>query len=524
MSSLGHQLATSVLVVGSGASGLRAAIEVAETGVAVAVVTQRPSDNAPTREWYEAAEWESTVAHPVDTGDRHAADTLRESRFLTFAERHTGWDLYRNLHVRARQLAIPVLHHVYVTRLLVDDGTVFGAYGFDLVDGSRHLVHADSVVLATGGHTRIWRHTSARRHENTGGSLRLATEAGARLRDPELVQFHPFGLTRPDSTAGMPVSERARDVGAVLLNNLGERFMTRYDAENMERSDQATVARASYTEIKEGRGSRSGGVWLDLSHLPGETVLTRLPRLHRRMLELQTLDITRDPIEVVPTAQFSLGGIWVRPEDHSTDVDGLFAVGEAAWGPHAANPPTENTLVELLVRARVTGHAAAEYSATLTGTHRSPAATRAAEADVRRLLSADGDQNVRALQRSVRQLMTEHAGVVRNEAGILAGLTGLDEIEAQAMDIGVHIDIGGFRDLAHAYDLRSTVLAARATLQCALERRETHGFHHRSDHPGTASAMRVTMLWSQATGARREPLPSHPVGLAEQPASTDPTG
>ncbi len=117
--------------------------------------------------------------------------------------------------------------------------------------------------------------------------------------------------------------------------------------------------------------------------------------------------------------------------------------------------------------------------------------------------------------------MTEHAGVVRNEAGILAGLTGLDEIEAQAADIGVHIDIGGYRDLAHAYDLRSTVLAARATLQCALERRETHGFHHRSDHPGTASAVRVTMVWSQATGARREPLPSHPVGLAEQPADTD---
>lgn len=190
MSSLGHQLATSVLVVGSGASGLRAAIEVAETGVAVAVVTQRPSDNAPAREWYEAAEWESTAAHP---GDGHASDTLRESRFLTSAERHTGWDLYGNLHARARQLAIPVLHHVYVTRLLVDDGTVFGAYGFDLVDGSRHLVHADSVVLATGGHTRIWRHTSARRHENTGGSLRLATEAGARLRDPELVRFHPSG-------------------------------------------------------------------------------------------------------------------------------------------------------------------------------------------------------------------------------------------------------------------------------------------------------------------------------------------
>ena len=141
----------------------------------------------------------------------------------------------------------------------------------------RYLVHADAVILATGGHTRIWRRTSSRRDENTGDSFRLAVDAGARIRDAELVQFHPSGLLEPENAAGTLVSEAARGEGGVLLNSLGERFMARYDPERMELSTRDRVALASYTEIKEGRGTPAGGVWLDLSHLPRETVLTRLP-------------------------------------------------------------------------------------------------------------------------------------------------------------------------------------------------------------------------------------------------------
>lgn len=490
---------------------------------------------------WDDAEWALAPARLGDTGERHSADTSRQSRLPAAlpseriapraaaqpidgveprgrcpgrpsTTRLTGPDLHRALRVRGRHLAIPVLPHVYVTRLLVDDGTVFGAYGFGLVDGSRYLVHADAVILATGGHTRIWRHTSSRRHQNTGASLRLAAEAGARLRDPDLVQFHPFGLIEPDHAAGMPVSDSARHAGGVLLNNLGERFMTRYDAERMELSAQEAVTRASYTEIQEGRGSRSGGVWLDLSHLPGDTVLARLPHLHRTLLELQMLDITRDPVEVVPTACISLGGIWVEAEDHSTDVDGLFAVGEAVGGPHR---PEEDSLSEVLTHGRIAGRAAVEYSATLTGPRHSPAATRAAEADVLRLVAADGDHNARALQRAVRRLMTDHVGVVRDEAGLVAGLTALDEIEARIADIGVHIDIGGFSDLAHAYDLRSAVLAARATLQCARERLRPQDCHHRSERPGAAPALPDAMVWSATTGVRRTPLWPAPTGITE---------
>ncbi|MFI6254261.1 FAD-binding protein [Streptomyces sp. NPDC051016] len=562
MSSLGHQLATSVLVVGAGGEGLRAAVEVAEAGVAVLAVVRYPADDARTAMAPGGFE-RAPGTGGGDTWERHAADTLRAGRMLAdprtaqvvahdagrefhdvgrygtclgrqghgraagrpfgdptyhraaFAGEFAGPEVRRALRERARRLGIPVLSSVYVTRLLVEDGTVFGAYGFDLVDGSRYLVHADAVILATGGHTRIWRHTSSRRHENTGDAFRLAVEAGARLRDPELVQFHPFGLVEPGHAAGVLVSEAARGEGGVLLNNLGERFMARYDADRMELGSRHGVALASYTEIKEGRGTRAGGVWLDLSHLPRETVLARLPRVHQSLLDLQMLDITHDPIEVAPTAQYSMGGVRVRPEDHGTDVNGLYVIGQAASGLHGANRLEENSLIELLVYGRIAGRAAAEYSARLTAQHRSPAVVRAAQADVDRLLAADGDQNVRALLRSVRHLMTEHAGVVRDETGLAAGLAGLDEIEGRMRHVGVHIDIGGFQDLAYAYDLRSTVLAARATLECALERRETRGWHHRSDYPDADPDLQVNLVWSPATGVRREPVPPIPTDIAE---------
>jgi succinate dehydrogenase / fumarate reductase flavoprotein subunit len=557
-----HQLATSVLVVGTGGAGLRSAIELAEAGVAVLAVGKRPVNDAHTALAAGGINAALATTDPADIWEQHAADTLQESYLLAdprtvqvvtrnaargihdlerygmrfdrqsdgriaqryfgahtyrrtaFAGDYTGLEVQRVLSEHAAQLSVPVLSTLYVTQLLVDDGTVFGAYGFDLVDGSRYLVHADAVILAAGGHTRIWRRTSSRRDENTGDSLRLAVDAGARLRDAELVQFHPSGLLEPENAAGTLVSEAARGEGGVLLNNLGERFMARYDPERMELSTRDRVALASYTEIMEGRGTPAGGVWLDLSHLPRETILTRLPRVYQTLLDLQMLDVTRDPIEVAPTAHYSMGGVWVSPEDHSTDIDGLFAIGEASSGLHGANRLGGNSLIELLVYGRLTGRAAAEYSARLGAQRRSLAAVRDAEAAVDRLLAAHGDEDVRALQRSVRNLMTEHAGVVRSEAGLRAGLDALDEVEERRTHLGVHIDIGGYQELAHAFDLRSATLAARATLECALERRESRGCHNRSDHPHLDPELQVNLVWSPATGVRREAVPPVPTDIA----------
>ncbi|CAL9627609.1 8-methylmenaquinol:fumarate reductase flavoprotein subunit [Streptomyces sp. enrichment culture] len=562
MAATEQRLSTTVLVIGTGGAGLRASVELAEAGVDVLAVGKRPKNDAHTSLAAGGINAALATMDPEDSWQQHAADTLKESYLLgdprtteivtrgaargiddlerygmtfareqdgrisqrffgahtfrrtAFAGDYTGLEIQRTLVRRAEQLRIPVLEGVYITRILTHEGAVFGAYGFDLKDGTRYRVHADAVILAAGGHTRIWRRTSSRRDENTGDSFRLAVEAGARLRDPELVQFHPSGIIEPENAAGTLVSEAARGEGGVLRNALGERYMSRYDPERMELSTRDRVALASYTEIKEGRGTEKGGVWLDVSHLPRQTVMDRLPRVYRTLLDLQMLDITRDPIEVAPTAHYSMGGVWVRPEDHSTDVRGLYAIGEASSGLHGANRLGGNSLVELLVYGRITGRAAAAYSESLSAQPRSAAAVAEARAEVDGLLAADGPENVRALQRAVRNTMTEHAGVVRDEEGLRTGLAELAAIEERMEDVGVHPDIAGFQDLAHAFDLKAAALAARATLEAALERRETRGCHNRSDYPDMNEELRVNLVWSPATGITRESVPPVPEEIA----------
>ncbi|NRG39351.1 FAD-binding protein [Rathayibacter sp. VKM Ac-2835] len=554
-----RRISTSVLVIGTGGSGLRAAIELAEAGVDVLALGKRSKSDAHTSLAAGGINAALATMDPDDSWQQHAADTITESYLLAnprtveivtsnaargiqdlerygmpfareddgrisqrffgahtyrrtaFAGDYTGLEIQRTLVNRAAQLEIPILDTVYVTRILVnEDGAVFGAYGFDLVDGTRYLIHADAVILAAGGHNRIWRRTSSRRDENTGDSFRLAVEAGGRLRDPELVQFHPSGIIEPENAAGTLISEAARGEGGILRNGLGERFMHKYDPERLELSTRDRVALACYTEIKEGRGTPNGGVWLDVSHLPRETIMTRLPRVYQTMLELQMLDITKDPIEIAPTAHYSMGGVWVRSDDHSTDVPGLYAIGEASSGLHGANRLGGNSLIELLVFGRIVGRAAAEYSASLTAQTRSAASVQVARDEIADLLAADGEENVRALQRAIRNTMTEHAGVVRDETGLLAGLAELDAIEARIADIGIHPDIAGFQDLAHAFDLKSAAMAARATLEAALERRESRGCHNRSDYPEIDPALQVNLVWSPSTGITREEIPAVP--------------
>lgn len=562
-----QRLSTMVLVIGTGGAGLRASIELAEAGMDVLAVGKRPKEDAHTALAAGGINAALATMDPEDSWQQHAADTLKESYLLAdprtveivtqgaalgiddlerygmafareedgrisqrffgahkfrrtaFAGDYTGLEIQRTLVRRASQLQVRMLDSVYITRLLVHDGAVFGAYGFDLNDGTRYLIHADAVILAAGGHTRIWRRTSSRRDENTGDSFRLAVEAGGRLRDPELVQFHPSGIIEPENAAGTLVSEAARGEGGILRNALGERFMSRYDPERMELSTRDRVALASYTEIAEGRGTSKGGVWLDVSHLPRQTIMSRLPRVYQTLLDLQMLDITRDPIEIAPTAHYSMGGVWVSPDDHSTDVRGLYAIGEASSGLHGANRLGGNSLIELLVFGRIAGQAAASYSKGLTAQPRSAVAEAEARFEIDGLLAADGPENVRALQRAIRNTMTEHAGVVRDEEGLRAGLAELAEIDARLENVGIHPDIAGFQDLAHAFDLKSAALAARATLEAAIERRETRGCHNRSDYPDMDPALQVNLVWSPKTGITREsiaPIPDEIAAVMEE--------
>ncbi|REJ05677.1 FAD-binding protein [Microbacterium bovistercoris] len=570
-----RHLTTSVLVIGTGGAGLRASIELAERGIQVLAVGKRRKHDAHTTLAAGGINAALGTMDPEDSWQQHAADTLRESYFLAdpeivevvarnaargiedlerwgmpfareadgrisqrffgahtyrrtaYAGDYTGLEIQRTLVRRAAELAVPIIDTVYITRILTADGTVFGAYGFDIVDGTPVVIHADAVVLAAGGHTRIWRYTSSRRDENTGDSFRLAALAGARIRDAELVQFHPSGLLEPDDAAGTLVSEAARGEGGILTNAVGERFMERYDPERRELSTRDRVALANYTEIAEGRGTEKGGVWLDVSHLPREQVLEKLPRLYRAMIDLQMLDITEQPMEVAPTAHYSMGGVWVRAEDHGTGVEGLYAIGEASSGLHGANRLGGNSLIELMVYGRITGETAADYVRGRTEVRRDPEAVAAARVELQGFLHSTGAETPRRLQRAVRDLMTEHAGVIRTEESLRAGLVKLAELEERAQNVTAHPDIAGFDDLAHAFDLLGSLLAARATLESAIERRETRGCHNRADFPETDPALRGNMIWTPDGGVEFEPLPEAPDSfreLAEKAASDEVAG
>ena len=403
---------------------------------------------------------------------------------------------------------------VYVTRLLVHDGRVFGAYGFHVENGSRHLIVADAVVLAAGGHTRIWRRSSSRRDENTGDAMRLAVEAGCRLRDMELVQFHPTGMVYPEEYAGTLVTEAVRGEGGILRNAEGERFMERYDPERLELSTRDRVALANYTEIAEGRGTEHGGVLLDISHLDRDVLLERLPRMYRQLLELAMLDISTTPVEVAPTAHYSMGGVRVDGETHATEVAGLYAVGECAAGVHGANRLGGNSLAECLVFGRIVGAEAARASAELDVQERDRAAIDEAREEVDAMLARRGDELARPLQRALRDLMSEHCGAVRSEEGLRRGLGALDEIRDRTGALEVRPDIAGYADLAHAFDLHGSLLAARATLECALERRETRGAHNRVDFPERDPALLANLTWTPDGRIVAEPIASPSAAVA----------
>ncbi len=444
--------ATNVLVIGSGGAGLRAAIAATRAGADVIVIGKRARQDAHT---VLAAGGINAALGTVDLEDswqQHLADTIRDGYHLAdlrmveilakeapaavlelaewgcgfartpdgrldqryfgahtyrrtcFAGDYTGRAIVKTLGSVVTELGTMFVPGQYVSSLLVADGTCFGAFAFDLATGERSAFLADAVVLATGGHTRIWRRSSSRRDENYGEGMALALLAGCRLSDMELVQFHPTGMVAPEDVAGTLVTEAVRGEGGVLRNSLGERYMQRYDPERLELSTRDRVALANYTEILEGRGGPHGGVFLDVSHLERSVILERLPRMYRQFIEHQMLDISKQPMEVAPTAHYSMGGVVVDPETTATDLDGLFAAGETTSGLHGANRLGGNSLAETLVFGRRAGEQAAARSASTDVSIR-PRAVVAEAADELEALVRPGSELARPVQRAVRDMM-----------------------------------------------------------------------------------------------------------------------
>ncbi len=527
-----------VLVIGTGAAGLRAAIAAHQAGREVVVIGKRRRDDAHTVLAAGGINAALGTVDPQDSWQQHFADTLRDGYFLAdprvvellareapaavleladwgapfartpdgqldqrffgahrwrrtcYAGDWTGRAILRTLAAKVAELGLTVTDDQYVSELLVSDGVCFGALAFDLETGGRTVFLADAVVLAAGGHTRIWRRSSSRRDENTGDGMYLALRAGCRLQDMELVQFHPTGMVAPEEAAGTLVTEAVRGEGGHLKNALGERFMARYDPERMELSARDRVALANYTEIAEGRGGPNGGVFLDISHLGKDVILEKLPRMYRQFLEYQLLDISQQPMEVAPTAHYSMGGVVVDPETHATDVAGLYAAGEVTAGLHGANRLGGNSLAETVVFGRRAGEAAASYSASRDLQLRDRGTVRDADEALSSFIRP-GRQFARPLQRALRDAMWETCGVVRDQAGLQRGLERIAELGELAREVDVRPTSEGFADLAHALDLRASLVAAEATLLAALARQESRGAHQRRDFPQVAADLGV---------------------------------
>ncbi|HEX2155496.1 MAG TPA: FAD-dependent oxidoreductase [Actinomycetes bacterium] len=553
-----------VLVIGTGAAGLRAAIAAHQAGSEVVVVGKRRRDDAHTVLAAGGINAALGTVDPEDSWEQHFADTVREGYYLAdprvvelmateapaavlelaewgapfartpdgrldqrffgahrwrrtcYAGDWTGRAILRTLAAKVAELGLTVIDDQYVSQLLVTDGACFGALAFDLETGERTVFLADAVVLAAGGHTRIWRRSSSRRDENTGDGMYLALRAGCRLQDMELVQFHPTGMVAPEEAAGTLVTEAVRGEGGRLKNAEGERFMARYDPERMELSARDRVALANYTEITQGRGGPNGGVFLDITHLGKDLILEKLPRMYRQFLEYQMLDISRQPMEVAPTAHYSMGGVVVDPDTHATDVAGLYAVGEVASGLHGANRLGGNSLAETVVFGRRAGEAAASWSASRDLQLRARDVVRAADEDLSGFIRP-GRQFARPLQRALRDTMWETCGVVRDQAGLQRGLERVAELRELAADVDVRPTSEGYADLAHALDLRASLAAAEATLLGALARTESRGAHQRRDHPDLSGDLRVNFRARAGAGGRldttADPVPPIPSSL-----------
>ena len=548
----------SVLVIGAGAAGARTAIELSDRGVDdVLVLGKRGHGDAHTT-WARGGINGALGTHdPEDDWTIHAADTLNEGHFLNdpekvetvtkqmpdrlreldewgmafsrtddgeidqryfgaqsfrrtaFAGDHTGESLLETLVEQAQDRDVPYRENVMITKILSDGDRAYGAIGFDIDSGEFVLFNAGNVVLAAGGYAAIYNRHTSRDDENNGDGPALAYDAGATLMDMEFVQFHPTGMAVDEDDpewepwSGRLVTEAVRGEGGRLFNADGERFMERYSPDQMELDARDVVARAIAQEIAEGRGTENGGVYLDISHRDAEFIAERLPRMYERFAELG-VDMAEEPVEVAPTAHYGMGG--VRVDAHGeTDVDGLFAIGETMAGVHGANRLGGNSLAETVAYGVVAGERIAGR-ADGPGTIPDEVAETVFEphiADLAATENRDGTYEPEALLDELRDLMWEHAGILRDEQSLQEGIERLNALREKAADLRVGDPTD--RSFEFAIDLGFSLTVAEAVLRGASERTESRGAHYRTDRPDTDEEWRRNVLFEPSDIGGMEP-------------------
>jgi succinate dehydrogenase / fumarate reductase flavoprotein subunit len=468
----------------------------------------------------------------------------------------TGLELIRTMQQKIVQLqqkdgretgdmesGIKVFAELTITDILKENGKISGAYGYWRESGEEVLFEAPAVVIATGGVGKTFKITS-NSWEGTGDGHALALKAGANLVDMEFLQFHPTGMVWPPSVRGILVTESVRGEGGVLTNNLGERFMFKYipdvfkdkyadneaeadrwyeDQDNNRRPPELLprdeVARAINSEVKAGRGTEHGGVFLDVSkRLPAELIKKRLPSMWHQFYELAGVDITKEAMEVGPTCHYVMGGVEVEPDTAAAiGVPGLFAAGEVAGGMHGSNRLGGNSLTDLLVFGRRAGVGAVEYVKKNGANPVSQAAITAAATKIQAPFDREGGENSYSLHAELQEITHNLVGIIRTGSELKDAIAKIAEIRKRSANVSVS---GGrkFNPGFHlAFDLDNMLLVAESTAKSAINREESRGGHTRDDFPGMDNKWRqinnISSFDGNQVNIREQALPTIPKEL-----------
>ena len=438
---------------------------------------------------------------------------------------------------------IKVFAEVTITEVIKENGKVAGVYGYKREDGVEVLFEAPAVILATGGVGKTFKITS-NSWEGTGDGHALALKAGGNLVDMEFLQFHPTGMVWPPSVRGILVTESVRGEGGVLTNNLGERFMFKYIpdvfkdkyADNEEEADRwyvdqdnnrrppellprDEVARAINSEVKAGRGSPHGGVYLDVSkRLTAEVIKKRLPSMWHQFYELAGVDITKEAMEVGPTCHYVMGGVEVDPDTAAAvGVPGLFAAGEVAGGMHGSNRLGGNSLSDLLVFGRRAGVGAANYVKQTDAVKVSESSIKNAAARIAAPFERGGGENPYTLHQELQEITHNLVGIIRTESELSDAISKISQIRGRIENVSV---TGGrlFNPGFHlSFDLDNMLLVAEATAKSAIVRKESRGGHTRDDFPKMDPKWRalnnITSFNGKEVVVKQQALPDMPKEL-----------
>ena len=518
-----------VLVIGAGGAGMRASIAVNDAGLNVVMVTKSLLGKAHTVMAEGGIAASLGNVDPKDNWTVHYGDIIEEGVYISswkmaeilakeapervlelesygalfdrtpdgrIMQRAFGAHTYRRLaHLGDRTgleiiktLEHQVIHRdikffdeIYITNLIKDGEKIAGAFGIKMNTGQMYLFKAKSFVIATGGSGRVYKVTS-NSWESTGDGIGMAFRAGVKLRDMEMIQFHPTGMVYPPGAKGILVTEGVRGEGGILLNSKGERFMLRYSPQKKELDARDVVARANYREIMEGRGTEHGGVYLDITQKGPDFIKHKLPAMYQQFMEFAGVDITKEKMEVAPTVHYMMGGIEVEPETERTNVVNLFSAGEVASGLHGANRLGGNSLSDILVFGKIAGESAAGYAKDAS---QSKITKKRIDQEIKYIKSffREDGKNPYDLIDKLTTCMSENVGIVRDAEHLQKAVEIIEELKKESTEVGTVGMMKYNHGLLGCLELANMLISCEAITKCAIMREESRGAHTRSDFP-----------------------------------------